>query len=398
MRRFDLARWMAGLALVALAGSQGTARAEHSAPAPAPTAVTPPRVDLNRLQVMGDAVTAPIHGGGSARLTVDPGLQHAATRLLARARPVGGAIVAADGRTGRVLAWASVGLGSAGILGTRAPTASLFKIVTTAALLELDGLHPATRVCYSGGTSGIERRHLDAPRGGDFQCHPFWQALGHSRNAVYAQMVTKHLMREELLEMGHRFGFGGQVPFDVPAPVGPFSVPYNDLAFARAATGFQDSQVSPLGALELAFVVADGGRRPRLRIVDSAGDYVAPPGLELGERVIESRTAANLRWMMEVTINQGTSVEAFTNENGQPYLRGVQAAGKTGTLQPDPNGPTTTWFVGFAPSRDPRLVVSVLLQNGRVWRRKANEVARDLFRAYFSARGSRGITAPFPDD
>ncbi len=55
---------------------------------------------------------------------------------------------------------------------------------------------------------------------------------------------------------------------------------------------------------------------------------------------------------------------------------------------------TTSWFVGFAPAESPRLIVSVLLQNGAVWRRKAAEVARDLMRFYFLQRGATGITMP----
>ncbi len=382
--------WAVCLLGVSLAGGAAPAAAET----PTPNQRRPPAVDLGRLQVATDRVTAPLRTGGTAELTLQPGLQRSADRLLRDARPRAGAIVAADARTGHLLVWSSLGVGGTGILGMRAPSASLFKIVTTAALLELDGVHPATRVCHSGGSSGIERRHLEAPRGDDVQCHPFWQALGHSRNAVYAQLVTRHLMHDELVTMGARFGFGADLPFDVPAPLGRLQVPYNDLAFARAATGFQGSDLTPLGALELAFVVAAGGRRPRLHIVAAAGDYVAPARLEIEDRVIEPRTAANLRWMMEVTVDQGTSSEAFADEAGQPYLRDVKVAGKTGTLQPDPTGPTTTWFVGFAPSRDPRIVVSVLLENGRVWHRKANEVARDLLRAYFASRGFRGITDP----
>ncbi len=380
------------------AAAEPAAAARSSGPAPeSKAAARPPAVDLSRVKVTTEGATAPLRAGGTAALTLQPNLQRTAARLLRDARPRAGAIVAADARTGNLLVWSSLGLGGAGILGTRAPSASLFKIVTTAALLELDGVHPATRVCHSGGSGGIERRHLEAPHGDDVQCHPFWQALGHSRNAVYAQLVTRHLMRDELVTMGQRFGFGGDVPFDVAAPLGRLEVPYNDLAFARTATGFQGSDLSPLGALELAFVVAIGGRKPRLRVVERAGDYVAPARLEIEGRVIEARTAANLRWMMEVTVEQGTSTEAFTDEAGHPYLRDVKVAGKTGTLQPDPAGPTTMWFVGFAPSRDPRLVVSVLLENGPVWRRKANELARDLLRAYFAGRGFRGITAPYAD-
>ena len=57
-----------------------------------------------------------------------------------------------------------------------------------------------------------------------------------------------------------------------------------------------------------------------------------------------------------------------------------------------------SWFVGFAPSRSPEVVVSVMLENGATYRRKANELARDLLRAYFRAHGrSDTVSDPFAD-
>jgi cell division protein FtsI/penicillin-binding protein 2 len=93
-----------------------------------------------------------------------------------------------------------------------------------------------------------------------------------------------------------------------------------------------------------------------------------------------------------VTVHSGTSLGAFTDERGMSYLGAIRVAGKTGTLQPDRAGPITSWFAGFAPSAHPEIVVSVLLQNGPVWRTKANALARDLLRVYF--KGRRGVSAP----
>ena len=100
--------------------------------------------------------------------------------------------------------------------------------------------------------------------------------------------------------------------------------------------------------------------------------------------------------MMEYTVHSGTSREAFTTPDGRSFLGSIRVAGKTGTLRVGASDPTTSWFIGFAPSRSPEIVISVLLDNGPVWRRKANLVARDLLRAYF--RESPGVTDPFEPD
>jgi cell division protein FtsI/penicillin-binding protein 2 len=305
------------------------------------------------------------------------------------------AIVVVDARTSELRVFTERGRGAApGLLfGASAPAASVFKLVTTAALFENTSLTPREEICTVGGERGVERRHLDAPKSGDIRCAPFSQALGHSRNAAYAQLVTRHLQRSDLVDLAERVGFNGRVPFDTAVPFGRLSVPYNDLDFARTATGFENSTLSVLGGAYLAAIVANGGMAPRFRIVRRAGDYEAPEQPEFLGRVLSASTARRLSSMMEVTVRGGTAHHAFTDEDGDRFLGGLRIAGKTGTLRA-PSGVTTSWFVGFAPVDSPRLIVSVLMQNGGVWRRKAAEVARDLLRYYYAERRFAEVTKP----
>jgi cell division protein FtsI/penicillin-binding protein 2 len=356
----------------------------------------PPEVDLEKLRVDGALATAPTIGGGTAELTLDAALQRAALRLLAAAHPGSGAIVAIDPRHGEVLAWAGLRGGAAApsvVSTTLAPAASVFKIVTTTALLEKH-VDPNRTVCIEGGTSGISLEHLTRPHGGHALCGPFREALGRSRNAVFAQLATRFLGKEDILGTADRFGFNRDAPLDVPAPMGTLEVEDGELQLARAAAGFVGSRLSPVGAAHLATTIATGGRTLRVHLVRHAEGFAAPAHRHFAGRVMHEETARELVRMMELTVNSGTSLPAFTDPDGKSYLGDVRAAGKTGTLQPNDDDPTTSWFVGFAPSRHPRLVISVLLQNGPLWRRKANEVGRDLFRAYFASRGYRGVTMP----
>lgn len=355
--------------------------------------------ELGRVAFDGTHPTATTRRGERVELTLDAGLSHAAERLLEHARPVEGAAIALDPRTGRVLAWAerrSGGAPGSMLTTARSPAASVFKLVTTAALFESGEVRPADRVCISGGVRRIERGHLDFPRSGDVSCAPFSEALGHSRNAAYAQLATRHLLRDDLLRVAERIGFNADVPFDWPVPVGRLVVPYNDLEFARTAAGFQGSTLSPLGGAYLASVIARGGVAERLRIVRRAPDFEAPAEPEVVGRAMNATTAWRLTRMMEVTVHSGTCRPSFTDESGRSLLPNVRVAGKTGTLRPESERATASWFIGFAPSRRPEIVVSVLLRNGAVWRQRAAEVARDLMRAYFYERGVRGVVNPLP--
>jgi cell division protein FtsI/penicillin-binding protein 2 len=350
--------------------------------------------------------------------TLDPSLERAADRLLRGAKPVEGAVVAIDPKTGRLLAFHAIGAAPSEVLTqARMPAASLFKVVTTTALFETTNVTPADHVCINGGMHGIERRHLEPARGPGSECGRFAWALGHSKNAVFAQLATRLLTREDLLKTAEKLGFNAKLPLDdgaEQAELGKLSVPYNDLEFARAAAGFQGSSLSPLGAAYLMTLIARGGDPVALRLherAERATEAATPESSEAREHDSEpsasetaphpapfsARTAQRLTRMLEVTVETGTSRGAFTAPTGKRYLPGIRVAGKTGTLRPEQSDDTmTSWFVGFAPSRNPEIVVAVMLVNGHTYRRKANELARDLLRTYFHAHGyAQSVTDPW---
>jgi penicillin-binding protein A len=344
------------------------------------------------------AVTTAPHGAS----TLDASLERAAERLLRGAKPVEGAIVAVEPKSGRVLAFRALSSGGSSfdvLTQARLPAASLFKVVTTTALFENTAVGLQDQVCINGGVHGIERRHLDPARGPGAECGRFAWALGHSKNAVFAQLATHALTREQLLKTAERLGFNAKLSLDegeAQAELGKLTLPYNDLEFARAAAGFQGSSLSPLGAAYLMTLVARGGAPIGLRLHEPIADADAPASLpQLAP--FSSKTAQRLTRMLEVTVETGTSRAAFTAPDGKRYLPGIRVAGKTGTLRPEQSDDTmTSWFVGFAPSRSPEIVVTVMLVNGHTYRRKANELARDLLRTYFRAHGhAQTVTDPF---
>jgi penicillin-binding protein 2 len=47
---------------------------------------------------------------------------------------------------------------------------------------------------------------------------------------------------------------------------------------------------------------------------------------------------------------------------GLARIRGIEAAGKTGTAQ-NPHGEDHAWYIGFAPFDSPRIAMAVLIEN-----------------------------------
>lgn len=318
-------------------------------------------------------------------LTLDPRLQNEAERLLLNSRAPSGAIVMSDVRTGRILAWAVIGHEGDLVRATKYPAASLFKLVTAAALLEGHHVDLGDTVCFGGGERKLTESDVEPG------CHPgdqrtvFEKALGKSINGVFARQALKSLPPADLAAMAESFGFGKEPPIDIPAERTSAVVPQRKesaaerLSFARTAAGFGQVRVSPLGALDIVQTVANGGTRIRLHVT---GDPKKIPRVELGE-VVSEKTATKLRRMLEVTTRSGTSMKAFAPIEGRPK---ISAAGKTGTLALESEKRLISWFAGFAPSRSPEVAVSVLLANDERWWRKANEVARDMLDAYFMNR------------
>lgn len=354
----------------------------------APASPTP-RVRLETLTWAEKTASAELSDRTRVELGLDRELQLVLEQTLQSAHAIAAGAVLVDVASGQVLAAGELGgSGPSLLVEPVAPAASVFKLVTTAALYEKTHVTPRTLVCTAGGLRGITDEHLRPARGPGATCGAFGEALGVSRNAAYAQLATTELMRADLIELSERLGYGADLQLDAKGQVGFLEVPYNDLDFARTATGFENSRLSVFGGAQLALTIATGGLKRRMHLAKVASSS------EEEERVLSPETARRLRRAMEITVHSGTAREAFVDDAGRSLLGPIQAAGKTGTLCPKAGAPTASWFVGFAPSDRPKVVVSVLLQNPERWYRKGHQVARDLLAAYFRRRGVQGIKGP----
>ena len=378
-------------------------RGAEGLPVPIPDGNPEPKVELELSEIRweGNVALAKDGSGNWHPLTLDHALQREATRLIERAHPRRGGVIAIDVREKSIVAWSEWPRPKSAdrslLLSHLAPSASLFKVVTTAALLEQSRISPQHRVCTSGGNHRLEQRNLVAPVTGRASCITFFRALSISRNAAYAQLVTRYLAADDLANYADQFGFNTLAPFEARVLLGRAAIPSEPLALARASTGFVATSLSALGAAYLALIVANGGQAPRLHLIvppNQERDMPKSPG-EASRRAIGPITADTLRRMMELTVRNGTATRAFYDRAGRPYLPSISVAAKTGTLGNSEG--TTSWFIAFAPSRRPRIVVAVLLENGKVWRESAKQVGRDVLRCYFAADGRRGVSSPFTD-
>ncbi|MFI5300305.1 MAG: penicillin-binding transpeptidase domain-containing protein [Polyangiales bacterium] len=356
-------------------------------------------LDLKSIAIDDAGAVASAANGRVARLTVDPRLQIAVTRLIKKHKVPQAAVVVLEPSTGKVLAYGSRG-GDGKDLDVEAfaPSASVFKIVTGAALVQIAGLTPDFKTCYTGGEQKITAAELREDPKRDLYCATLAQAMGRSINTVFARLASKKLTAPDLQAIAMQLGYGSAIPFDVPVEISKIDLPTDTLGFARTAAGFWNTTLSPLHGALLASAVADGGTimRPWIvsEVIEGQSSIYKASAPQIWHKAIDPATASALETMMRETVSQGTSYKAFHDKAGKPFLPEIPVAGKTGTLNQTSPTRLFTWFVGFAPLKNPKVAIATLVVNDPVWKVKANVLAREVLQAYFSEQGAPGVQSP----
>lgn len=352
--------------------------------------------------------------GDDVQLTIHAAAQRAAEEALAAAGAPGGAAVAIEPETGRVLAMASwptfapadvvrdfaAVARQEGALLNRAtqgayPPGSTFKVVTAAAALEA-GISP-DRTFPGGCTFATPGPDIGNFGGSCPGAHDFTEALTQSINVTFAQLGTE-LGDAKLREQMTRFGFFETPPLEGlpaselrasgltgedrrPLPAG------TDFDEARTAIGQERLTVTPLQMALVAAGIANGGAVPEPTLVEritrAGGEGVVDQRRSrTWKQAISPATARELTRMMQQVVNEGSGAQA--------RIEGVEVAGKTGTADA-PSG-NITWFVAFAPVDAPKVAVAVALEGqgeGVTGGAVAAPIAREVMEAVLRRGGAR---------
>jgi len=326
-------------------------------------------------------------------LTLDQQLQSEAEKVLRDNNVPWGAIVAINPHDGRILALAGYeqGRGRASEIATRAdfPAASLFKIVTAAAAVEVGGISAEDIVHYRGGDYTLTRYNYLPDSRLDKRAMSVGKALGKSCNPAFARVALNEVSPETLLNYAEYVGFNGGVPFDFPAGESSTRISNDNYEFARTAAGFGEVLISPLNAALMGASVANRGAmmRPHLidRIVDANGrvQYQAEPTV-IRYSMLKS-TAEEILKMMEMSVSEGTAKRQFSRMK-QANLRDLRIAAKTGTLRGDNPKGVYHWLVAAAPVERPTIAIAALVIDPGNARINGSGIGRIFLERYFKSR------------
>lgn len=375
-----------------------------AAPEPEPErwAIPAGAIDPRRATLIDGRLGQVLEDGTLIGFTLDPHLQAVAQRTLERYAVTWGAIVAVRPKTGEILAFAEHAEGRPDLsrlpLHAGAPAASIFKVVSAAALLEYGQLTPGSEICTHGGQQKLTLYHLKANERLDTRCETFAQALGSSNNVAFARWADDKLAPLQLQAMANRFLFGKRIPFPWAVGVSRARVPTGSrLGLARTAAGFENTTLSPLHAALITAAIANDGVMMAPQLVataDRAGERVFEAEPAVLAEILTPAVAGDLREMLAASVSYGTG-KKFFEKKGKPRLP-VRAGGKSGSLSGSEDGVKRhySWFVAFAPVEEPEIAVAALVVNGDEWTIKGAVAARDLLEAHYD----RGAPDPAERD
>ena len=385
------------------------------------------RVVVNsRGQEVGELSENKAQTGNDLRLTIDLDLQMVAEASLGE-HP--GAVVALDPRTGEVLVmvshpsfdpndfakridpkeWADLmndpmkPLMNKAIQSQLAP-GSVFKIVMAAAALETGTIQPDYIVNCAGAVTIYGHLYHDWV----FDKHQSHGAVNvHSaiREScdVFFYTVGKMLGIEKIDFFAKGLGLGARTGIDLPGEAAGLvpSPEWVQRVFKHkwyagetisVAIGQGADLVTPLQLAHTLGGVALGGvfHRPHIAFQDQLRALgVDPPDDSPHDFPLSDDTVAAIKSGMWAVVNEpgGTGAGA--------RCPGIDISGKTGTaqvvsqaLQQSSKGEykNTAWFVGYAPSDHPEIVVAALVQRGE-HSTVAVPIVRDVIKAYFDKKG-----------
>jgi cell division protein FtsI/penicillin-binding protein 2 len=329
---------------------------------------------------LGEAIklreTKPARQGSDVRLTIDANLQDRAEAVLAgigqKYKPKGATAIVMDPRDGSVMAlanWPRVDANDVGgapayarqnrAVGSSYEPGSTFKAFTVAGALEDDDVTPETEFQLPP-TIKVADREIGESHPRPAMTMTTSQILQQSSN-VGAIKVGLATGPDRFDGWVRRFGFGKRTGIDLPGEETGIILDredYSGSSMGNLPIG-QGLAVTPMQMATAYAAIANGGILRPPHVVAEVGGRPTPK--PRGHRVISAATSASLRRMLEGVLGPGGTASGAN-------IPGYVLAGKTGTAnKPDPvyGGYSETKyvasFVGFAPAKRPRLLVTVMV-------------------------------------
>ncbi|NND80827.1 MAG: hypothetical protein HKN50_00210 [Gammaproteobacteria bacterium] len=333
---------------------------------------------------------------GRVNYTFDENVHSALAEVYLQYQPDYACFVALDVETGAILNLSSFIKADEDwenlVMRADYPAASVFKMVTAAAGLDLGKLSPSTVIPFNGKSTTLYKSQVLRHKPNKWTRTPtFKESFAKSVNPVFGQVGVFRLGAHNLSLYAEKFGFDKTLQSDFVLPPSRVDLEFADRwEIAEAASGFtRDITLSPIHAAQMAAIVANDGKLVVPYMVESVRSdsgqllYQTQPAVA-PKQIISEQAARQLRSLMQATTRIGSARKQFRGLNRYKVYRGMEIGGKTGSLTGmSPRG-RHDWFVGYAERDGRRVAYASLIINKEKWYVRSAYVARQFIYNYFT--------------
>lgn len=276
------------------------------------------------------------------------------------------------------------------------PSGSTIKMLVAGAALAEGIITPSTTVVSSGGIRIGQWFFPDWKAGGHGRTN-VTKALAESVNTFFYSIAGGYdsfrgLGVDKLVAYFQKFGIGSDTGVDLPSEARGFvptpawklekkGEPWYIGDTYHIAIGQGDVLVSPLQVNLYTSYFANGGKSYTPHFVKRIEQSAS---LENNISVIPRLSIHDVLPEFAVqTVRMGLREAVLSGSARRLSLLSVSAAGKTGTAQWKTGSDPHAWFTGWAPYDDPRLVVTVLIEEGEEGSKTAIQAAYDFLSWYY---------------
>jgi len=288
---------------------------------------------------------------------------------------------------------------------------SIFKVMQALIALQEGVITPATRLKCNTNLIGCHHS-ANHPEG---VAEDLQGAITNSCNTYFYQVMQKMIVQNQAdnayddARIGldkwnkyvHDFGFGAPLGIDLPGEKGGMipSAEYYDKAYEgrpwkfsniySIAIGEGENLVVPLQMANFAATVANRGYYYIPHLIKSIGDTGKP----LPKYRIKHETGIDHKYFDVAVAAMAEVVHSGTGQY-RAKLDGIEVCGKTGTVQNDPN-PDHSVFIAFAPRDNPKIALSVYVENAGQGARAAAAIAGLMIDKYIKKDSARLRMEPY---
>lgn len=258
------------------------------------------------------------------------------------------------------------------------PPGSTFKILTALEyILENDNYKKYNYTCVGKDTfQGVKINCYNNKKHGD---EDLTKSFAKSCNASFAN-IGMNLDIKSFRLLCEAFLFNSKLPTDLVYNQSSFvlSEQSNRSDIPQTSIGQGNTQITPFHNALITAIIANGGTLMNPYVIDrietADGNVVKKNMPTTYGSIISSKDADAMKKLMKAVVEDGTASAL----DGLSY----SVAGKTGSAEYDSNNNSHAWFVGFAPVKQPKIVISIIVEGAGTGSEYAVPIAKKIFNAY----------------